>query len=113
MEMSEVLCILCLGAVKLETGCSMWWRRGGSKVFMLRFCCVLLPFLVSFQGFVWVFVFGLFFFFFADLVWFLNRLVYIFSANSVNGRKQKNNARRDKSAVFMGNKEFFPDGCAF
>lgn len=29
------------------------------------------------------------FFFFADLVWFLNRLVYIFSANSVNGRKQK------------------------
>lgn len=26
---------------------------------------------------------------------------------------KKNNARRDKSAVFMGNKEFFPDGCAF
>lgn len=65
-----------------------------------------------FSGFCMGFCFC-FFFFFADLVWFLNRLVYIFSANSVNGRKQKNNARRDKSAVFMGNKEFFPDGCAF
>lgn len=28
-------------------------------------------------------------------------------------KNKKNNARRDKSAVFMGNKEFFPDGCAF
>ena len=53
---------------------------------MLGFCSVLLPFLVSFQGFVWVF-------FFADLVWFLNRLVYIFSAKFCKWKKT--NKRKD------------------
>lgn len=52
-------------------------------------------------------------FFFADLVWFLNRLVYIFSAKFCKWKKTnkhlKPDARREESAVFMGNKEFFPD----
>lgn len=49
-------------------------------------------------------------FFFADLVWFLNRLVYIFSAKFCKWKKTfKRDARREESAVFMGNKEFFPD----
>lgn len=83
---------------------------------MLGFCCVLLPFLVS-SGFCRGLVFC-WFFSFADLVWFQNRLVYIFSANSVNGRKQMGGKKKKlkkktpgakKSAVFMGNKEFFPE----
>lgn len=46
-----------------------------------------------------------FLFVFSLQIWFLNRLVYIFSANSARGRKQLKNARRDKSAVFMENKK--------
>lgn len=66
-------------------------------------------------------------FFFADLVWFLNRLVYIFSAKFCKWKKTnkpdlKQNARREESAVFMGNKRilscfsrsaFWPKKCIF
>lgn len=62
------------------------------------------------------FLFLVFFFFLCRSCLVLEQTCIYFQCKFCKWKKtkiKKNNARRDKSAVFMGNKEFFPDGCAF